>query len=168
LTQHGGAFGMLLRLVQQRRTKLAVFEQTLHEAVRALEALAEEDRQRWLELLSYIAAMIYNERDVPEREVLWEKVAASLTKDAHRREVFAMGQTIAEHLREQGRQEGVQLGEVRNQRRCLVELLRHKFDKVPATLLKQIEAAEDLKVLQVWFARVLAAKKLEHVSFADD
>jgi hypothetical protein len=155
----------LLRLVQQRRTKLPVFEQTMREVVRDLQTLADEDRQRWLELLSYITAMIYNERDVPERELLLEKVADSVTNDAYRREVFDMGQTIAEHLKEQGRQEGLQQGEVRSKRRWLVRLLRKRFGKVPAGLVKRIEATENLDLLDAWFDQALAVKKLEELSF---
>jgi hypothetical protein len=71
-------FGLVLRLVQQRRTRLPVFEQTLREVVSVLEGLADQDRDRWLELLSYIAAWIYNEREVPEREALIEGVADSM------------------------------------------------------------------------------------------
>ena len=107
---NGGAFGLLLRLVQQRRKRLPVFEQTLREVVSVLAGLADQERDRWLELLSYIAALIYNEREVPEREPLLEKVADAVKNDAHRKEVFDMGKTIAEDLIEKGRTEGWQEG----------------------------------------------------------
>jgi hypothetical protein len=51
--EKGGVFGLLLRLVQQRRMRLSVFEQTLREVVQLLETLAQKDRNRWLELLPY-------------------------------------------------------------------------------------------------------------------
>jgi hypothetical protein len=57
------------RLVQQRRVQRSVFEATPRQVVRALEEqLAEADRIRWLELLSYLSALIYHERERPEHE----------------------------------------------------------------------------------------------------
>ena len=105
--------------------------------------------------------MIYNERETPEREPLLEKVAEAVKNDAHRKEVFDMGKTIAEDLRE----EGVQVGELRNQRRVLVKALRHKFGKIPAATVKRIEATEQFDLLDRWFEQALAAKKLGEISF---
>jgi hypothetical protein len=158
----GGLFGLLLRLVQQRRTRLGVFEETLREVVSALEALADEDRQRWLELVSYIAALIYHERDVPEREPLLARVADSVQHDLHRREVFAMGKTIAEQLKEEGRQQG----KVQARREALLDLLRHKFRKVPARLVERIQTTERLADLKAWFDQALDAKTLEELPLA--
>jgi hypothetical protein len=76
---------------------------------------------------------------------------------------------MAEHLREQGRKEGLEtgvlLGELRTQRQVLVQVLRHRFGKIPATLVKRIEATEQLDRLQAWFAQALTAKKLDEVDF---
>jgi hypothetical protein len=182
---HGGVFGLVLSLVQQRRAPLPVFEQRLRAAVSAAEGLAEQDRERWLDLLSYIEALIYNDREVPEREPLLEKVADAVQNDAHRKEVFDMGKTIAEDLiekglekgrkegrkegleegLEKGREEGLEKGEMRNQRRMLVRLLRKRFGKIPASMVKRIETTECIDLLDAWFDQALAAKKLENVSF---
>ena len=180
---HGGVFGLVLSLVQQRRAPLPVFEQEMRKAVAAAEGLAEHDRERWLELLSYIEALIYNEREVLEREPLLEKVADAVQNDAHRKEVFDMGKTIAEDLiekghakglqkgrqkgRQEGLEEGLEKGEVRNQRRMLLRLLQNKFGKIPAAMVKRIEAMERIDLLDAWFDQVSAAKKLEDLSFTD-
>jgi hypothetical protein len=160
---NGGVFGLLLRLLQQRRAPLAVFRQTLGAAVSALEGLVELDRGRRLDLLSYIEALIYNDREVPEQEPLIEKMADAVHNDAHRKEVFDMGKTIAEHLISQGREEG----EVLTQRRMLLRLLRNKFGKIPAATVKQIEATERIDLLDAWFDQALAGKTLEELSFTD-
>jgi hypothetical protein len=94
LEERGGSFGLLLQLIQRRHKRLAVFEPTLRHAVRALEEqLAGQDRDRWLKSVSYINALIYHEREEPEREPLRQKVLDSVATDAHRAEVFkvAMG-----------------------------------------------------------------------------
>jgi hypothetical protein len=108
--------------------------------------------------------LIYNDREEPEREPLLDKVAHSVQNDARRQEVFAMGKTIAEGLIEKGRKEQ----EVTSQRRVLVQVLRHKFRKIPAATLKRIEATERLDVLEAWFVQALDAKKLEDVSCATE
>ena len=91
-----------------------------------------------------------------------DKVADSVQNDAHRREVFDMGKTMAEHLKEEGRQEE----KVRSSRSFLVRLLRNKFGKLPTALVKRIEATERLELLQTWFDEASSAKKIEDVSFA--
>lgn len=161
----GGAFGLLLRLVQRRRMRLPVFEQTLREVVSVLEGLADQDRDRWLELLSFVGALIYNEREVPEREALLEKVADSVQNDSRRKEVFDMGKTIAEDLIEKGLQKGLQEGDVRTQRRNLVQVLRHKFGRIPTATVKRIDATEQIGLLNGWFEQALDAKRLDDVSF---
>ena len=165
--EQGGVFGLLLRLVKQRRTRLAVFEQTLRQVVQALEVLAAEDRNRWLDLLSYLGALIYNEREEPEQEPLFEKVVDSVQTDAHRQEVLDMGKTIAEALIEKGEQKGLEkgllLGVLQEKRGSLVRLLRKKFGKVPAATVKRIETTERLDLLDAWFDRAFEAKTLAEV-----
>jgi hypothetical protein len=66
------------------------------------EQVADADRERWLVLLSYLRALIYHEREKPEREHLNRVVDDAVQKDRHRQEVFNMGKTIAEALMEEG------------------------------------------------------------------
>jgi hypothetical protein len=128
LEERGGPFGLLLQLVQQRHKHLSVFERTLQQVVRALEEqMAEQDRNRWLALLSYISALIYHEREEPERGPLNQKVLDSVENDPHRAEVFNMGKTMAEMLKEEGRREEA----VRSRRETLLEQLRLKFKRIP-------------------------------------
>jgi hypothetical protein len=98
--------------------------------------------------------------------VLLAKVADSVQHDLHCREVFAMGKTIAEQLKEEGREEGRQQTEVRVRREVLLDLLRHKFRKVPARLVERIQTTERLADLKAWYAQALDAKTLEDLPFA--
>jgi hypothetical protein len=165
LEQRGGPFGRLLRLVQQRRTQLPVFAQTLREVVPALEGLADEDRERWLDLLSYLDAFLYHERDTNEYEPLQQTVAAAVQHDRHRQEVYDMARTMAEHLQELGRQEGLQKGEVHARQEYLLRLLRNKFGKLPAAVVRRIESTEQIDLLDSLFDQAWAAKKLTDLSF---
>ncbi len=160
LERQGGAFGLLLRLVQQRRLRRAVFERTLRQVVRALEEhLAEADRARWLELLSYLSALIYHERDKPEQEPMWRLVEEAVQQDPHRREVFDMGQTMAEYLMEQGAAREA----VNARRQTLLRLLRLRFKRVPDGVVRRVENTADVAQLDAWVDGVVTARKLANV-----
>jgi hypothetical protein len=72
-----------------------------------------------------------------------------------------MGKTMAEYLKEQGRQEQ----EVRSSRKLLLRLLRNRLGKMPAALVKRIEATERPDLLQTWFDEASSADKLADLSF---
>ena len=67
LESQGGFFGWVLRLVQQRRARPGEFRALLRRVVRHLETMPPAERLRWLELLSYIQALVYHERHGTER-----------------------------------------------------------------------------------------------------
>jgi hypothetical protein len=50
----------------------------------------------------------------------------------------------------------------------LVRLLRKRFGKIPASMVKRIETTERIDLLDAWFDQALAAKKLEDVSFTTE
>jgi hypothetical protein len=161
LEARGGAFGLLLRLVQQRRLRRDVFEQTLRQVVRALEVqLAESDRARWLELLSSLSALIYYEREEPEREPMRRLVEDSVQEDPHRREVFAMGRTIAEALMA----EGAAREAVRTRQKTLLRLLRVKFRRIPEGTVRRVKKTTDVAQLDAWLDAFAKAQKLADVS----
>jgi hypothetical protein len=58
VTHRGGYFGWVLRLLQGRRLKPREFQDLLEQVVEKLETMPEADRLRWLELLSYIHALV--------------------------------------------------------------------------------------------------------------
>jgi hypothetical protein len=161
LGARGGAFGLLLRLVQQRRLRRSVFEATLRQVVRALEEqLADADRIRWLELLSYLSALIYHERERPEHEPMWRLVEESVQTDPHRREVFDMGQTMAEYLMEQGAAREA----VRSRQQTLLRLLRVRFHRVSEGVVRRVENTTDLAQLDAWLDAFAKARKRSDVS----
>jgi hypothetical protein len=160
LEAQGGAFGLLLRLVQQRRLRRAVFERTLRQVVRALEEqLAEGDRARWLELLSYLSALIYHEREKPEHEPMWQLVEEAVQRDPHRQEVFDVGQTMAEYLMEQGAAREA----VRSRQQTLLRQLRVRFRRVPQGVVKRVENTTEVPQLDAWLDAFAKARKLADV-----
>jgi hypothetical protein len=74
--------------------------------------------------------------------------------------------TMAELLMDKGRQEGRQEGEVRARQQWLLHILRNKFGKLPASVVKRIGATERLDLLDAWLDQALAANQLAEMSFA--
>jgi hypothetical protein len=60
LESQGGFFGWVLRLVQERKTRPIEFQNLVERVVLHLETMPHEERLRWLELLSYIQALVYH------------------------------------------------------------------------------------------------------------
>lgn len=68
-----------------------------------------------------------------------------------------MGQTMAEALREESRQEG----QVRAVQDTLLRQLKNRFRTVPAKTARAVKATTDVKRLNAWLDRVLAAASLD-------
>jgi hypothetical protein len=164
LESEGGSFGLLLRLVQQRRARAEVFEELLRRVVRALEEeLADADRERWLGLLSYLQALIYHERETAEHEPMQRLVADSVQKDPHRREVFDMGKTMAETLKEEGMALGKAQEAAHARQEMLLLQLRERFKRVPEGVVRRVESTEDLEQLKAWIKAFATARRLSDV-----
>jgi hypothetical protein len=50
----------------------------------------------------------------------------------------------------------------------LVRLLRNKFAKLPAAIVKRIEATDRIDLLDTWFDQASAAKRVEDLSFLSE
>jgi hypothetical protein len=167
-----------------------VFQATLGQVVHALgEQLAEGDRERWLELLSYVEALIYHEREEPEREPMQRLVEEAVQQDPHRWEVVDMGQSMAEFLRlwrigeeaveqESHRREVFDLDRmmveilaedaterevVRVLQRTLLPKLHLKFRRVPKGVVKRVENTAEVTQLEAWLKALIKARKLADV-----
>ncbi|MBN2492667.1 MAG: Rpn family recombination-promoting nuclease/putative transposase, partial [Planctomycetes bacterium] len=91
----GGFLGPVLRLTTTKRARLGAFRKQLVSVLQFLEAMPAEERYRWLELLSYIHALVYHVRQPEERPGLWREIEASVATDPHREEVSDVRRTIA-------------------------------------------------------------------------
>lgn len=156
LVQHGGAFGTVLHVLQRRHAAIEAFHELLTRAVATVEAQLSRDTHRLLELLSYLTALVYHFRNQKEREDLRMELERSIQSQTVQREIHAMGRTIAEALREEGKLEGKQ--------QSLVMLLRRKFGrKVTSAVVASIEKTEDIATLDEWLGNILDAQTLEEV-----
>jgi hypothetical protein len=155
----GGFFGRLLHVVQQREAPVATFAGLLREEVDALEAMCPQQKARWLELLSYLWALVYHERSAAERPSLQEKIEGSLAAQLPPGEVNKMAKTYADVLREEGKKEGV----IQALQQTLLEQLQEKFGEVPPGTRTSVKTTSSPKQLRLWLKRFASARTLEEV-----
>jgi hypothetical protein len=156
LVSDGGFFGQVLRLVKQRNARGPAFRTLLGQVVGELEKMPDAERLRWLDLLSYIHALVYHERAPAERESLNTHIARSVKTDPHRQEVNTMKKSIADVLKEEGRNEE----RLVSRRTTLLRLIRRQFGEPPANVIAAIEACADVAQLDTWTDKILSARKL--------
>ena len=118
--------------------------------------MSATERDRWLLLLSYLAALVYHDRPEAEWEGLREVIVTSTRADPRRREVENMTRTIAEALRDEGRQEGRQEA----LQEAVLDLLRDKFGKVSRATERVIRGTADEARLRGWLRGTRAASSL--------
>ena len=68
-----------------------------------------------------------------------------------------MAQTMAEHLIERGKEQGIEQGERRAKQEVLLKLLRFRFGSVPESVTNQITLIQSLSRLDLLFEKVLTA-----------
>jgi hypothetical protein len=113
-----------------------------------------------LELLSYLAALVYHCRNQGEREGLRDELERSIQTQTLRKEVHSMGLTIAEALREEGKAEG----KVEGKQETLLLQLRRKFGrKVTPDIVANVRKTKELETLDEWLGRFVEADAIEDV-----
>jgi hypothetical protein len=155
LEAKGGFFGWVLRLIQQRKSRPREFQRLLNRVIQHLESMPQAERRRWLELLSYIMALVYHVRELSERPSLQKTIEASVQTDEHRQEVFEMRRTIADGLKEEGATKALQ--------KTLIRLLKRRFGDVPDEVTTTVRAAHDPAQLDEWLDRFATAQTLDDI-----
>ncbi len=125
----------VLRLIQQRKSRPREFQRLLNRVVQHLESMPQAERRRWLELLSYITALVYHVREPSEWPSLQQAIEGSVQTDEHRQEIFGMRRTIADELEERGA--------IKNRQQTLIRQLKRRFGDVPDELSSAIRATND-------------------------
>jgi hypothetical protein len=164
LESRGGYFGWALELVQQKAADAAAFQGLVARVVGHLEEMSAPDRGRWLELLSYFYALVYHERPDAEHQHLHNVIEAAVRNDARQKEVVAFMRTMADVHKEQAQREEA----VRSRQQMLLRLLRKRFRKVPAAVVKRIEATHEVAQLETWLDEFATANQLADMSLTQE
>jgi hypothetical protein len=171
LESEGGCFGWALRLLQEREARPEVFRAL---AERVLDELAEKSggqRERWLELLSYLHALVYYHREDADRGPIQELMEASAHSGREKKVVGKMIRTIADTLKDEGRAEGEKKGRAEGEKKgreegrkeTLIEQIKERFGEVPEKVIQKIRRTKDARLVDTWLKRVLNATTLDEM-----
>jgi hypothetical protein len=111
--------------------------------------LPKHERMRWLELLSYVHALIYRERDAEEIPTLQETIESSVATDQFRQEIYARGKSS-----------------LATRKQMLIRLLTKKFRELPIAVSETIKATSDMAQLDAWLESIVTATLLEDVGIS--
>ena len=154
-------FGWVLRVIQKEDASLQEMREALDAAIDHLEMLSPEERNQWEKLMYYLVLLIYHRRQPPEQQLLMQQVQNKVRIHIRREEVANMGQTAAQALIQEGRQEGREMGAIEAMQKMLVKLLNLKFDSIPQSVLQRIQTLRDTEQLDQLIGQIVTASNLQ-------
>ena len=179
LTESAHPLGWLLTVLQKEDASKSAISGALIEALSHLNALGEAYTPQRQRAILYLFLLILHRRPVEEQAELRRLVDQHIEQISDREEVSVMAQTMAEHLIErgkaqgieqgkaegieQGKAEGIEQGETRAKQEALLKLLRFRFDSVPESAVDEIRLIRNLSRLDFLFEQVLSAQTLDEV-----
>jgi putative YhgA-like transposase len=166
LTQFASAIGWALRVLQAERAPLAELERVLKAAMAGLEGLTAEQSGQWLRVAWFLLQLVSQRRE--ERSPLETVLAeARQSKFRERERVTAMGLTLVEQWKLEGKTEGRAEGEAETAREMLETVLTARFGALPEAV-SHVLAAADVETLKNWHRLALTAPTLEAVGITSE
>lgn len=163
LTKTDHPLGWLLTVLQKEHANKEVIRTALIEAMSHINALGDEQAQQRQRAISYLLLLILHRRPAEEHEELSTLVDQHIQQASDRKEVEVMTQTMAEHLIERGKEQGIEQGETRAKQAAILKLLRFRFDSVPESVTNQITLIRSLSRLDSLFEKVLTAQTIDEI-----
>lgn len=155
LTKTDHPFGLLLTVLKNEKKDKTVLIEVLEKVLPIFEGL---DTVQHRNALIYLSHLILFRRQPDEHDELMELVQ-TYTQD---KEVENMALSTAEMLEKRGREEGREEG-INTMQTSILELLQHQFDEIPETVINQINAIQNLQLLETIFKQALTATTLEDI-----
>ena len=163
LTKSDHPLGWLLTVLQKEHADRELLRTVLIEAMSHINTLGEEYAQQRRRAISYLLLLILHRRPTEEHEELRTLVDQHIEQPSDREEVEVMAQTMAEHLIEQGRAQGIEQGATRAKREVLLKLLRFRFGSVPESMANEITSIQSLSRLDLLFEKALTAWAINEI-----
>jgi hypothetical protein len=163
LLNSGEEWLQALAIVRAEDASSEAFGNVYNKVLERLESLAAREPVRYYDLMRLILTWGLWRRPQEEREQIQQAAITSQRNAAHREEIRTMGQTIAEWYVEEGKNKGIQEGQLRALRNTLRIQLQARFQTVPEALQQRIEATTDLEKLQSCLLQVLQIHDLQEL-----
>ncbi len=166
IIEQGGWFGWLMRVVQARQSSLAEFRAVVREATEQLETMPEKQKNRWLNLVSFMEALIYHYRDADEVPVIQQEIEDVVESQEYLKEIEAMKNSYAQTLKRAGKREGKREGKLDGQQKILIRQLSQKFGGISVEVTRIIESTQDEEQLELWLDKVLFTESIDDFDFS--
>jgi len=138
------SFLQALAIFKADDAELEEAQELFRRIFRKLDPLHETGRVHWRDLLGLILSWAQNRRSNVERKA-WTELADNLESSAEiRREIQAMGTTIAQELIREARQEGFAEGAAATRRSTLLRLARKRFGQTSDKFLAEVNSVTDI------------------------
>ncbi len=138
------AFLQALAIFKADDAELVEAERLFRGIYREIDPLHETSRVRWQDLLGLLLGWAHNRRPGNERKA-WHDLAIGLQTNAERRrEIESMGMTIAQSIRQEGRNEGL----IEGTQASLLRFGRKRFGQPDEATMTAIHAIADLDRLE--------------------
>ena len=187
LTKTDHPLGWLLTVLQKEQATVEALSEALIEALSHISTLDEASTQQRRRAISYLLLLILHRRPFEEHPELTYLLGQHVQQPSDREEVELMAQTMAEHLIEQGKAQGIQQGieqgkaqgieqgktqgieqgEIKAKQADVLKILRHRFDTVPESLSGEINSIRSLPRLDALLERVLTANTLDEIDLKE-
>ena len=164
LTKTDHPFGWLLTVLQKEQATVESLSEALIEALSHISTLDEASAQQRRRAISYLLLLILHRRPFEEQPELTYLLGQHVQQPSDREEVELMAQTMAEHLIEQGKAQGIEQGQIQEKQAALLKLLESRFDTLSESITKEITSTRSLSRLDLLFDQALSAKTLDEIS----
>ena len=159
LTKTSNPFGWLLTVLQKEDASKEAMSAALIEAMSHIDTLDEAQAHQRQQAISFLVLLILHRRPVEEQEELKALVDRYIQQPSDKEELEIMAQTMAEHLVEQG----IEQGETRAKREVILKVLHARFDTVPESVTSEITSIRSLPRLNSLFEKALTAQTLDEI-----
>ncbi len=187
LTKTDHALGWLLTVLRKENADKDTMKEALVTAISRINALDDTRAQERLRALYYLVLLILHRRPQDEHDELRAVVNQNIQHSSDREEVVNVGQSMAEHIFEQGEKQGEIRGEKRGERRgerrgekrgeirgekrgkklakqeVLLKLLQLRFNEVPESVANQINLIRSASRLDTLIENALTAQTLDEL-----
>ena len=175
LTKADHPLGWLLTVLQKEHATVEALSDALIEALSHINTLDEASAQQRRRAISYLLLLILHRRPFEEQTELTHLLGQHVRQPSDREEVELMAQTMAEHLIEQGKAQGIEQGieqgkaqgieqgKIQEKQADVLKVLRLRFQAVPESLAGEINLIRSLSRLDSLLEQAVTAKTPDEI-----
>ncbi len=163
LTKTDHPLGWLLTVLRKEHSDKEAISTALIEAMSHINTLGDAQSHQRRRAISYLLLLILHRRPAEEHEELQTLFDQHIQQPSDREEVEVMAQTMAEHLIERGKAQGIEQGGTQAKQEVILKMIRLRFDSVPEAVTNQITQIRSHSRLDALVENVMTAQTLDEI-----